>query len=354
MARHRAAPRRLPLLLTGGLVLVLAAAWLLLRLTDEQPRSAAEPQPAPGRSSGPAPAAGRLAGRELYVETSGPAVDQVRTFEGEGRTSDAALIREIAERPVAAWFADEAAGYPERARALVTAAAAAQKLPVLTLYQIPGRDCAGQSAGGASSARAYERWVSSIAGALRGHRAVVVLEPDAVAQAVQGCLDDRARGERFALLGRAIDTLTAEPGLTVYLDAGNPSWITDTARMADALRQAGAGRADGFALNVANFETTAANISYGTALSRHLGGAHFVIDTSRNGNGPAARTSGDAHWCNPRGRALGDVPTTTTGHELVDALLWIKRPGESDGACGDGAPAAGQWWSEYALELARG
>ncbi|MER5876786.1 glycoside hydrolase family 6 protein [Streptomyces sp. NPDC001910] len=37
----------------------------------------------------------------------------------------------------------------------------------------------------------------------------------------------------------------------------------------------------------------------------------------------------------------------------LDAYLWIKRPGESDGEC-EGGPAAGQWWPEYALEPARG
>ncbi|MCW2873942.1 glycoside hydrolase family 6 protein, partial [Actinacidiphila oryziradicis] len=36
----------------------------------------------------------------------------------------------------------------------------------------------------------------------------------------------------------------------------------------------------------------------------------------------------------------------------VDAYLWVKRPGESDGSC-RGAPPAGQWWSDYALRLAR-
>ena len=58
------------------------------------------------------------------------------------------------------------------------------------------------------------------------------------------------------------------------------------------------------------------------------------------------------HWCNPPGRALGETPTTKTGNPRVDAYLWVKRPGESDGACGRGAPAAGQWWPQYALELA--
>jgi endoglucanase len=121
--------------------------------------------------------------------------------------------------------------------------------------------------------------------------------------------------------------------------------------MAEALRRSGIDRAHGFALNVANFETTTANITYGTALSGLLGGAHFVIDTSRNGNGPADLGTGDRHWCNPPGRALGEAPTTDTGQPLVDAYLWVKRPGESDGACTEGAPPAGQWYPAYALSL---
>ena len=79
-----------------------------------------------------------------------------------------------------------------------------------------------------------------------------------------------------------------------------------------------------------------------------MGGAPFVIDTSRNGAGPAP---GD-DWCNPPGRALGPAPTGQTGDPAVDALLWIKRPGESDGSC-NGAPPAGAWWPEGALALAR-
>jgi endoglucanase len=78
-----------------------------------------------------------------------------------------------------------------------------------------------------------------------------------------------------------------------------------------------------------------------------VGGKHFVIDSGRNGLGPD--TSGE--WCNPAGRALGIRPTTNTGVAGLDAFLWIKTPGESDGAC-NGAPAAGQWWADYALGLA--
>ena len=49
---------------------------------------------------------------------------------------------------------------------------------------------------------------------------------------------------------------------------------------------------------------------------------------------------------------LGRDPTTDTGQGLVDAFLWVKEPGTSDGTC-RGGPAAGQWRPQYALELAR-
>jgi endoglucanase len=353
MARHAdPAAGRWTLPVAGlALVLVIAAIVVLSRRGAESPVVLGPP--AAAQSSVPAPEhRGRLTGRPLYVDPNGTAVDQIAAWQSAGRTADVAALRRIADQPTATWFADDSPGYAQRAGRLVAAATAAGRLPVLTLYNIPERDCAGQSAGGAADADAYRIWVRALAGALRGHQALVVLEPDAIPQAVEGCLDPGAAAERYDLLAEAVDALRASPGVLVYLDAGNPSWITRPGRMTPALRRAGIARAAGFSLNVANFETTADNVGYGTRLSALLGGAHFVVDTSRNGNGPAQKGAGDRHWCNPPGRALGEAPTTRTGVPLADAYLWIKRPGESDGACGDGAPPAGEWWPEYALELA--
>ncbi|MBB4764129.1 glycoside hydrolase family 6 protein [Amorphoplanes digitatis] len=315
--------------------------------TNQAGTGGAAPDPT---GAGAAPA-GRLAGWPLFAERSGLATDELRGLEAAGRTGEAAAIRRIADQPTAAWFADDAPGYADRAGRLVRAAAAAGRVPVLSVYFVPGRDCSGHSGGGARDAAAYRRWVGAVAGALAGHRAIVVLEPDAVAQAAEGCLDAAAAADRYRLLGAAVDAFRAVPGVRVYLDAGNPTWVEPN-RIAPALRASGIDRAHGFALNVANFEHTADNIAYGTTLSGLLGGAHFVVDTSRNGNGPALKGAGDRHWCNPPGRALGAAPTVETGHPLVDAYLWIKRPGESDGACTAGAPPAGRWYQRYALELA--
>jgi endoglucanase len=95
----------------------------------------------------------------------------------------------------------------------------------------------------------------------------------------------------------------------------------------------------------------------------------FVVDTSRNGQGPWTPPAGvypDAQdWCNPPGRGLGLRPTADTGDPLIDAYLWVKTPGESDGECTRGLgpsgtvdpewgqvdPGAGQWFPAQALQL---
>ncbi|MEU4562835.1 glycoside hydrolase family 6 protein [Actinoplanes sp. NPDC023936] len=310
--------------------------------------------PSPTATAESSTAADELAAGEFYVEPDAPPAGQVAAWTAAGRVEEAAAMRRIAESPAAVWFADGAPGYAEKAHALVTAAAASGRVPVLVAYYVPQRDCGGHSGGGAPDAASYRGWIAGLAAAIRDSRAIVVLEPDAVTHVLQGCVNGPDATERYALLAEAVAALKAGPGVRVYLDGGNPSWVRDVDRVAAGLVEAGVRQADGFSLNVANFETTEANVEYGTRISERLGGKRFVIDTSRNGNGPAAIDGRDAegHWCNPPGRALGPAPTMRTGQPLVDAYLWVKRPGESDGACRAGAPPAGQWWPEYALELA--
>jgi endoglucanase len=120
--------------------------------------------------------------------------------------------------------------------------------------------------------------------------------------------------------------------------------------------------------NTPELNTSGINLRYANMLGATQPTAHFVIDTSRNGVGPwspPAHPAGDAQdWCNPPGRGLGLRPTANTGQALLDAYLWVKIPGESDGLCyrwtsgpldparGMQDPAAGQWFPEMALELA--
>ncbi|GAA4590342.1 glycoside hydrolase family 6 protein [Actinoplanes octamycinicus] len=294
-----------------------------------------------------------LAGRALYVDPTGDAATQVAQWTGQGRTEDARILARIADRPIATWVTGGPTPVRDRVDAVVGRAAGGGRLPVLVAYNIPQRDCGSFSAGGAASAAEYREWIRDFAAGLAHRPAVVIVEPDAVAHLVDGCADDAE--ERAALLRDAVDVLKATGSAVVYLDAGNPGWITDTDRLARALRRAGIAGADGFALNVSNFVSTADNVDFGRRVSDALGGhPHFVIDTSRNGAGPVpgSEIEGGPRWCNPPGRALGPAPTTDTGRPRVDAFLWIKNPGDSDGACRAGEPAAGTWWPAYALDLA--
>ena len=164
------------------------------------------------------------------------------------------------------------------------------------------------------------------------------------------CLSADQRQERYDLIRYAVDTLTRDPAAAVYVDAGHLRWHS-AEDMAARLNQAGVGHARGFSLNTANFFTTEDEIGYGEAISGLTNGSHYVIDTSRNGAGPAPDSG--LNWCNPGGRALGTPPTADTAGAHADAYLWIKRPGESDGTCGKGDPPAGTFVNQYAIDLAR-
>jgi endoglucanase len=333
-----------------------------------------------------------ISGQHLYVSPDAPAAAALRRLPKSAPAATRALLATIAAQPQANWLGDWLGPGPVESRtaALVGAANRAHAVLPLVLYNIPVRDCQGYSRGGAGSYAAYRQWIDAVAAGLSGARALVVLEPDALAHL--DCLSVERRAGRLALLTYAVTQLTARPGVTVYLDAGHSAFRPADV-MADRLVQAGVARAAGFALNVANFQTTDDEIAYGMAISARLGtkaGAsltHFVIDTGRNGLGPetgdeAAQES--EAWCNPPGRALGARPVLTglpsaTDHprsagsgadagadadadagadsgtgtttSLLDALLWIKPVGVSDGTC-RGGPAAGTWWLPYALGLA--
>ena len=280
-----------------------------------------------------------FAGATLYVDPDAPAAVQARAWRST-RPADAAQLDKIAQTAQAEWIGGWTTEAALRARTQKVRAAGA--LPVYVFYNIPGRDCGQFSAGGADSERTYAAWIESMVRALEGQPAVVVLEPDAVAQV--DCLSPTARSARYAMLSGAVATLSAR-GVAVYLDGGHSNWHS-AAEMATRLTAAGIANARGFSLNVSNYNTTERERAFGRDLGTRLGKS-FVIDTSRNGLG-----SQGSMWCNPSGRALGERFTTQTGEPRADALLWIKRPGESDGTC-NGGPAAGKWWPEYALGLAQ-
>ncbi|WP_371664856.1 glycoside hydrolase family 6 protein [Streptomyces sp. NBC_00280] len=305
--------------------------------------SPAAPDPEPEAKQAPAQASARL-----YRYPDSQVLDWVGAHRDDPRRP--VIEAEIADRPAAVWFADfSPSTIAARVRAVTAGAAVAGRVPVLVPYAVPDRDCGGASQGGAPDLDAYDDWIDAFAAGLGSDEVIVVLEPDSVA--LSDCLSTARRTDRFASLARAGRVLkAADPNARVYYDAGHSGWNAP-AKQAALLRQAGAASAassDGVFSNVSNFHRTDDEISYDRQVLDALGGPAglgAVIDTSRNGNGAPA----DGEWCDPDGRKLGRAPTTNTGEARIDAYLWVKLPGESDGCKG----TPGTFTASYAYDLAR-
>ena len=295
----------------------------------------------PVEVSAAASARGAFAGYSLYVDPNSHAADQADLW----RVSDPAgadVMDKLANRPLGFWLGDWTADVAGEVDAALDAAGS--ELRVFVAYDIPERDCGAYSSGGAADEVEYATFIAGIATGLAGRLAIVVLEPDALS--LMDCLDANGQALRSQMLSDAVDTLSAA-GAAVYLDAGDSNWIP-AADLATRLLDAGVERAAGFALNVAHTEFSADEGAYAEEIRAIIGtDAHFVIDTGRNGLGPDPSNE----WCNPLGRALGKRPTLQTGKAGMDARLWVKPPGESDGPC-NGGPNPGVWWPEYARDLA--
>lgn len=260
------------------------------------------------------------------------------------RPADAATLDVIANAPQAGWFGNWNSNIYGDVKKFVDDAVSKNQVPTLVFYNIPQRDCGSYSAGGSAHADAYWAWVGAAAAAIGNRQAIVILEPDALAGIT--CLGAEDQVSRLSMLAGAVSALKSYPAIRVYLDAGHAHWIA-AGEMGKRLSSAGIAQADGFSLNVSNYIATDDNVAYGTQLSKLVGDKHFVIDTSRNGKGSA-----NGEWCNPAGRAIGRMPSTNTGNSLIDAFLWVKNPGESDGTC-NGGPSAGTFWPDMALTLVR-
>ncbi|HEY0908216.1 MAG TPA: glycoside hydrolase family 6 protein [Candidatus Paceibacterota bacterium] len=279
---------------------------------------------------------------KLYVDPNNPALAQAKAWKSS-RPADAAVMEKIGSQSSGIWLGNWNADVQSDVQNAVAAAKKQNASAVFVAYNIPGRDCGQYSAGGLSDKNAYVAWIKKIAAGIGSGDAIVILEPDAIA--LTDCLSDSQKTDRYSMISQAVEILSANSGTKVYIDAGHSGWV-NASDMASRLSKAGVSKAAGFSLNVSNYVSTGENTTYGTAVSKLIGNKHFVIDTSRNGSGS------NGEWCNPSGRSLGQAPTLSTGNSLIDAYLWAKKPGESDGNC-NGGPNAGEWWPEYALGLAQ-
>jgi endoglucanase len=225
---------------------------------------------------------------------------------------------------------------------------------MIATYRLVDGHC-GNWADPPADQTSYHNFISDFARGIGHYRAVLFLEMDSLITV--DCLTPYGVAVRMHELRDAIDVLTATcPHLIIYLDAGSADAVSPW-RTARLLRRAGVANIQGFFLNSTHFDWTANEIRYGEAISRLIGGRHFVVNTGENGQGPLHPPNpvqqGNEVLCNPPGRGLGPLPTAYTGIPNVDAFAWTSNPGESGGACVPGAPGTGRYWPAYALMLVR-
>ena len=218
------------------------------------------------------------------------------------------------------------------------------QLPVLVVYNMPNRDIGQYSKGGAKTRESYLNFLKSFADGIGKNKPILIYEPDSLVHTTEMSKEDSEA--RLSLMKEGLQVLTNNCNALIYIDIGHSNWLSpvDASKLLNKVTN---NKVRGFAVNVSNYRSNTESMKWSLELCEHRPNDFFVIDTSRNGNGPHGND-----WCNPPGRALGTPPTCDTGEEKCDAFLWIKIPGESDGKANKG-PRAGRFWGEMAEELVR-
>ena len=256
------------------------------------------------------------------------------------------LASKIFEYPQAFWYGDN----PKKPKKWMEKSIqrllkrAEPQLPIFVMYNIPNRDVGQYSKGGAKTRERYIDFVERFAKGIGDTNAIIIYEPDALAHST--LLDKEEQDWRLELMKESLQLLTDNCNGLVYVDVGHSNWLSPEV-VIDLLNKVMNPKVRGFSVNVCNYRTTKESIKWAKKICRFKSDLHFIVDTSRNGQGPL-----NDMWCNPPHRGLGEPPTTDTEYRLCDAYLWIKIPGESDGKC-NGGPKAGKFWGEQAEELVK-
>ncbi|OAL55296.1 cellobiohydrolase II [Pyrenochaeta sp. DS3sAY3a] len=278
-------------------------------------------------------------------------------------------------------------------------AAGANLMGTFVVYNLPDRDCAALASNGEllideDGVNIYKtEYIDKIAEIIKKYPDVKInlaIEPDSLANMitnmnVQKC--SRAASYYKELTAYALRTLNFD-NVDMYLDGGHAGWLGWDANIgpsaklyAEVYKAAGSPRGvRGIVTNVSNYNAFKVGAcpaitdpsktcdeerfvnAFAPLLRAEGFPAHFIIDVGRSGKQPTGQQAwGD--WCNVQGAGFGPRPTTNTGSELVDAFVWVKPGGESDGtsdtsaarydgACGRAsafkpAPEAGHWFQAY-------
>jgi endoglucanase len=252
--------------------------------------------------------------------------------------------------------------------ALASSATAAGQVLPLVVYAYP---TTGYSAGGFNTMAEYSAWINAVSAGIGSAQCIVCLEPDALGLFVT-MPDGNSPGT--ALSYAVTKFKTSNANTEVYIDSS--LWIDNTTA-AGRLQSANVAAANGFSLDVSGYDFQSTAYAAGDGIVSVLAGngvtgKKYIIDSSRNGNGPLTAAFGAAAapwlntsqaWCNPPGRGAGLSPRAnpdTTNHPACRGTMWIKSPGESDGSFpqlsdstyfGEAAPSAGVFWQAWVTDF---
>jgi endoglucanase len=198
----------------------------------------------------------------------------------------------------------------------------------------------------------FKQRIDAMVDAIGNHPVLMLLEEDAIGTSY-GLKKNGALPAWEAMLRYEVDKVASLPHAVAYVEAGYSDANTPS-YTAKVLNAVGVDKIRGFWTNDTHLNWTINEINWGDKIAKLAHGAHFVINTGENGNGPKRNphphTEGVEDLCNAPGRALGPKPTTNTGFAQVDAFLWSSVPGNSSG-CG-GGPPGGDFWPAKAEGLA--
>ena len=367
---------------------------------------AMQAKPIAAPTTPPAPAQNPFAGAKIYGD---PEFAKMVARATAPTPEDTARMKKVATFPVAFWLESletaKLAGPALDEMAKQQAAGGPPLVPTFVVYNLPNRDCSAAGSRGELSvdkngeALYQSQFIDVIAAAFKAHpnqKITVVLEPDSLGNLVTNmAVPTCAAAEQIYRRGiaYAIATLSL-PNVYIYVDGAHAGWLgwpKNLPKGAQVFKEVldaagGADRIRGFAINVSNYDPprdpsgakrsnpddpSQDELGYAEDLSAALAklgvtGKGFIIDTSRNGKAYIRSTPGN--WCNVKGAGLGERPRVAPAPN-IDAYLWIKTPGESDGTADPkaarfdencvsddampGAPEAGELFAPYLLDLAK-
>jgi Glycosyl hydrolases family 6 len=205
----------------------------------------------------------------------------------------------------------------------------------------------------------FERQVDEMADGIARRPAVMLLELDAIG--ASKCMQDTGALPYWeADIRYEIQKVSALPHTVVYIEGGYAD-SNSPRYTAKVLNAVGVDKIRGFWTNDTHDDWTINEIRWGEKVSRLTHGAHFIVNTATDGQGPLVPANrvkdGNEVLCNPPGRGIGPLPTANpidprSGRPFadVDAFLWTAPPGNSSGTC-NGGPPSGTFWVAKALGM---